>query len=622
MNTRKSHLFVALAAFFVFFPATFTLAQKSSAREIIQRAMREEMQRNIQRLQMENLQRPFFISYAIRDVKTMAVAATLGALVSSDEDHFRRHSVRVMVGDYHRTDENFQAGGTWRQTLLQGADALPIEDDYNGIRRALWIATDNVYKRASEIYERKKAALEQQTLTEEEKALDDFAKAPVLKFSEPPQTFVMQRAAWEKTAKELSAVFRNFPDIYASQVQVYFYQAEVYFLNSEGTETQHPLTLAMVQINASTQAAGDGEPLADHELFYANVPEDLPTLEVMKKAATTMAEDLAALRNAPVFEDSYSGPVMFADQAAAELVAQRLFTGTSGLLAHRRPLRMRSEHPAEHPSEHPGQRSFEETLEDKINTRIISKDLTIKATPKLQAFAGQKLIGAYQVDEEGFKPPDEIVLVENGTLKTLLSNRIPTKAVRESNGHQRPVIGTGAGSSLGPSVIAVNTIAGKSPAEMKRQLLEMAKAEGLEYTVLVRKIKSPASGSEGRVDPMAFFAMARAGQDGASLSEPILLYRVWVKDGREELVRSVKLGSLPLSSLRRMASASQEHKVYNTLVASGGGFFMMGPAFSVSGIPASFIVPQALIFEELEVKKEQREFTPKLPVVPSPLTRK
>jgi hypothetical protein len=363
----------------------------------------------------------------------------------------------------------------------------------------------------------------------------------VVKLSEPPRSFTVQRAAWEKTAKDLSAIFRSYPDIFSSQVRISFYQADAYFLNSEGTETQRPLTLAMVQINASTQAAGDGEPIEDHELFYATMPESLPAPEVMKKAVTVMAEELAALRNAPVFEDSYSGPVMFEDQAMAEFFAQRLF--------------------------------------------------------------------------------------ENGMLKTLLSNRIPTRAVKESNGHSRPIIPGGAGSGLGPSVIAVATEAGKSQAEMKSQLLELAKEEGLEYAVIVRKLKSPTSGAQQRFDPMAMLAMQRGAQEGPSVSKPILVYRVWVKDGREELVRSVKIGSLSLSSLRRMAGASQEQLVYNTLVASGGGgggffFFMMGPTASASGIPASFIVPRALILEELEVKKEQRDYTPKLPVVPSLLTKK
>jgi hypothetical protein len=174
-------------------------------------------------------------------------------------------------------------------------------------------------------------------------------------------------------------------------------------------------------------------------------------------------------------------------------------------------------------------------------------------------------------------------------------------------------------------VIAVTATAKKSRAEMKNQLLELARAAGLDRAVIVRKIISPTSGAERRLDAMSMMAAARGAQEGPSISKPILVYRVWVKDSREELMRSVQLGSLALSSLRRMTVVSQEQMVYNTLVASGigGGFpFAMGPGPSTSGIPASFIVPQSLIFEDLEVKKEQRQYTPRLPVVPSPLTRK
>ena len=62
----------------------------------------------------------------------------------------------------------------------------------------------------------------------------------------------------EKSAKEISNLFRNYPDIYSSQARIYFYRNDVYFTNSEGTETVQPLTLAAVQINASTQAVDGG----------------------------------------------------------------------------------------------------------------------------------------------------------------------------------------------------------------------------------------------------------------------------------------------------------------------------------------------------------------------------
>ncbi len=116
--------------------------------------------------------------------------------------------------------------------------------------------------------------------------------------------------------------------------------------------------------------------------------------------------------------------------------------------------------------------------------------------------------------------------------------------------------------------------------------------------------------------------MSRSRQQGPSLTEPILVYRVYVEDGREELVRSVKLGGLTLSTLRRMAGSTEQQIVYNTLVPTSTGplgIFSMPSPISNLGIPASFIVPESLILEELEVENEKRDYTPKLPVVPSPL---
>lgn len=621
MNARITN--ISLVFFYSLLHCSTVLihAQEKSTREIILRAMKDEMARNMHELKLENLERPFYISYTIRDVKTMSVVATLGAIVQSDENQYRNHSVRVMVGNYSRTDENFLdfGGGSYRSTMLQDADNLPLEDDYLGIRRALWIATDNVYKSASEKYERKKAALAQQNLSEEAEALDDFIEAPVVKFSETPRVFPMNRSQWEKRAKELSAIFKNYPDVYTSQVRIFFCQGNIYFTNSETTETVQPITLAVVQINGSTQAV-DGEPLSDHVLYYGLTPQNLPALDEIKKAAKTIAEELEALRTAPVFEDSYTGPVMFEGSAAAEFFAQRLFTGTNGLLAHRKPA-VSDARTAGYLSQTMG-----ETLEDKINRRILSRDLTIKALPTMESYSGQNLIGKHEVDAEGSRPPAEIVLVEKGMLKTLLSNRTPTPNVKQSNGHQRPIIGTGrmASSGLGPSVISVMTSQGKSEREMKKILLQLAREEGLEYGILVHKLSSPVTGIDPRMDPMAWLTMGSGARDRSSLTEPILVYRIFVEDGREELVRSVKLGSITLSTMRHIIGAAKQRIVYNTLVPAVGGddvWYSYARHISRQGIPASFIVPNLLLLEELEVENEKRDFTPKTPVVPSPLVQ-
>ena len=603
MKTKNKKYFFSLLILLILFQSGTGLTQNNSTRSIIQRSMRDEMKRNINLLHLENMERPFFISYNIYDVKIMEIIATLGAIVKSDESRYRNHNVRLMVGDYNLNDENFQDSGfSYRSSMLLGSSELPLEDDYDAIRRSLWIATDNIYKRAVELFEHKKVALKQQTMTGEEANLDDFSRAPVVSFIGPSYTFTIDRSRWEKIAKEISGVFSTYPEIYSSKVRIFFYQGDMFLTNSEGTEIIQPLTLVSVQVNACTQAV-DGEPLSNHISFYNFSLEDLPSLETMKKSVKTMADDLMKLCDAPVFDELYFGPVLLEGQASAEFFSQRLFGGKNGLIAFRRPV----------VSDSRVRYSDDETLDDRINLRILAHDLNVKALPGLNSFQDHNLIGSYYVDTEGVKPPPEITLVENGILKTLLSNRTPTPKVRESNAHQRPAIGSGyrTSSNIGPSVILISSSKGKFYPELKKELLQRAREEGLEYGILIRKLKPMVTGII-YYDPMVSMATSYGRRYRSSLTEPILVYRVYVEDGREELVRSVNLGNVSLSTLRHIAGATEQQYIYNTMATVNGR----------SGIPSSFIVPQALILEELEVKNKRSGYIPKLPVVSSPLAEK
>lgn len=563
---KRITLFISMLLIFI---ASIS-AKTKTTHDIILSAMKDELTRNLKQLQLENLQRPFFISYTVRDFTSVSISATLGALIESEVSPLRSYNVRVMVGDYQMTDENFQdsAPSGFQSSLLQGMDELPIEDDYYGIRRALWISTDRVYKSASEKYERKRAALQQQELSEEERSLEDFSRAPVVKYRKPAPEFKFDRACWEGIVRQLSSLFKAYPDIYASQVRFNLVHGDSYFINSEGTEVIQPFKLASIIVNGSTQAV-DGDWLTDAFFFIGFSPDELPSLAVLNQETNSLVERLLALRRAPVFEGAYTGPVMFEGSAVAELISQQLFERPGGLLAFRKPVSAAMGRSQPLPSQ---------SLEDKIGTRILSRDLSIMARPTLKSFAGTNLIGSYEVDEEGVVPANEIVLVENGILKTLLSNRTPTLKIKSSNGHERPMFSLGrfAGSRLGPSVIVVTSNQGKTSAEMKTELLKLAQQEGLDYAIIVRKM---------------MFSL-----------RPAMVYRVWVADGSEELVRSASLSRLAVSSFRRIYLASSEQILYQK-----------------GGIPASYIVPNALIFEELELEQEKRSFTPKLPVVPSPL---
>ena len=586
----------------------------SSTKDIIIKAMKDEMARNIEQLKLEKLGAPFFISYTIRDVKTTEIKASLGSITSSEDRHFRNHSVKVMVGSYKSNNENFfdMSGGSWRNTLLRNADRLPLEDNYNGIRRALWIATDNAYKKAAEQFERKKGALKQQSLSEDLTTLVDFSKSSAMKHIQFLEILKIDQLHWEEAAKEISSLFIKYPDIFTSEVRIYFYQGNEYHLNSEGTELVRPLTLAAIQINANTQAE-DGEELTDHVLHYCCSPSDLPSKNDLKKETILLAKQLVSLRTAPVFDESYTGPIMFEGQAAAEMFAQRLFQAKNGLLAVRKPI-------VNDPRAlNMVNQQYGESLENRIGRRITSRDLTIKAKPRLEEFKNIKFIGHYTVDTEGIQPPEKVTLVENGILQTLLNNRIPTIKVKESNGHQRSVIGEGwyNSSRLGPSVINITSSKGKSDKSIKKDLIQLAKDEGLEYGLLVRKIESPVSGNTLSSQRSPFFS---PGSREKLISDPIYVYRVYVKDGREELVRSVQLDDISISALRHLIGVSKKQVVYNILMPTGGQE-RYSYSSNLRGIPSTFITPHSLILEELEVKKEERIYTPKLPCVASPLKK-
>lgn len=583
-------------------------ASDKTTRDLILSAMKDELKRNVEKLKLENLESPFFIQFTIRDGKTLEVNASLGSIVESQEQPFRNHTVRVLVGGYQNSDENyFDFASRYSQGSSSMNASMPIENDYDGIRRALWITTDNTYKKAAEQIERKKAALARQSLSPELASLGDFSKSTPVKYFEAENNLSFDKSKWEKIAKEISSSFRKYPEIFNSTVRLYFYNADEFIINNEGTEVIKPLNLCCLQINAYTQA-DDGEELNDHILLYSEKPDELPEKEKLLEEIQLLAERLTSLRHAPVFDESYSGPVMFQGQAAAEFFVQRLFRSSNGLLAVKKPL-------VSDPSAlNYINQLYSETLESRLEKRIISKDITIKTTPRLKEFNGVNLIGKYEVDEEGVKPPEESIIVQNGILKTMLGNRTPTPGNKISNGHQLPLIGPWQlRSSLGPGIINIESNNGITDEQMKNELIQLAKDEGLEYTLLVREIKPIVTGNNPSNDMMAMYF----GTDSKKkmLEEPIYVYRVYVKDGREELIRSVEIDDPSISALKHIAGVSGKQFVYNNLMPTAINYSI----WDMSGIPSTFIVPDALLLEELEVRKEKRDYTPQLPIVSSPL---
>ena len=134
--------------------------------------MHDELERSRNRLQLEGVEKPFYIEYRLLDLDVRSVTATFGALVSSTTTRNRFMDVNVRVGDYHLDSSNFISEDGF-QGFLGSAGQVGIDGDYNSLRQDLWLATDQAYKEAATQMALKQAFLRSLTKPPE---IDDFCR--------------------------------------------------------------------------------------------------------------------------------------------------------------------------------------------------------------------------------------------------------------------------------------------------------------------------------------------------------------------------------------------------------------------------------------------------------------
>src|SRR5215472_7193629 len=90
--------------------------------------------------------------------------------------------------------------------------------------------------------------------------------------------------------------------------------------NTEGTVTRGGKTTYSVQLNGSAQSA-DGMRLSRSPAYVVARMEELPSHDALMTNAKTMLDTVVALRQAPIVEEEYRGPVLFSADAADDIVA-------------------------------------------------------------------------------------------------------------------------------------------------------------------------------------------------------------------------------------------------------------------------------------------------------------
>jgi predicted Zn-dependent protease len=540
---QRAYRLALLAALLLASAGVLPAQDSASPEDPVLRAMLAELQRTKSELKLADVQAPYYVDYRLMDVDQYVAEAAFGAVRSALRTRLRMLRIVVRVGDY-KQDSYYGPG--------EGVvDVGPLDDDETGLRHQLWLGTDRAYKAASEALTAKQAELKKFSVDQQ---VDDFAHASPVQLVAPLARLDFSPQPWLATLEEASGLYKSDPQIQSLNASLRFTVTNRYFVSSEGAVVRTGDSFYQVYVGGYTQAA-DGMRLDRSHGYQVRQMKDLPAKAEVLSRTRELLTSLKQLRDAPVSEEEYRGPVLLSADAAAGVMSELV---GPNLLGNRPMLGQNARTTGE--------------WANNYKSRVLPDFLSAADDPSLTSFEGHALLGNYDVDAEGVKG-SRVSLIEKGQLVNYLLSREPIRDFPTSNGHGRASVTGPPTSSLGNLIVQSSDPI--SSDELKKKLIEACKQRNLPYGYFVVTL-------------------------GPRLT-PRLLYRISTKDGHEELVRGAVFGDLDMRALR------------NNIVAAGKE---IDSEDRLDPIPQSVVSP-ALLFDELEVKRGDTA-KQKLPDYPPP----
>lgn len=547
--------------------------------DVVLRALVDELQRGAVGLELEDLERPYFIEYGLVDSASASVSAALGAVIRSNERRSRRLRTDVRVGSYELDNTNFGGeydgyfGGGWFG-FGRGAP-VPIEDDYYALRQAFWWATDRSYKSAVETLEKKKAFMKTKMIEDKP---EDFSRETPAVFLEDRLEPRVNSDRLQEMAVVLSAVFGDYPQVQRSGTSLSATAGNKYLVNSEGTRLRSSGRHYSLSVTATVQA-DDGMKLSDSFSVQVRKLDEFPPMDELKQRCHKLAEQLLQVKDAPILEP-YSGPVLFEAKPAASIFSSRFGRNFAG------------------GQRNVGSRTSPDDFENKLDKRILPRFMNVVDDPTQQRLADKPVMGHYVYDSQGV-PARPVTLVEGGRLKTLLMSRNPSKESKQSTGHGRGSYRPRAG--IGCLIVTVEE--GTDAEALEQEMLEACEDEDLEYGIRIASLGSVGGGERFGRYRRYYGGYDLGGSYSGGGSTPLLIYKVY-PDGRQELVRGAQIARFDLKAFKRVLAAGDQPYLLNR----GGAF------------EEQTVVAPGMLFEELDLAKIDQDFD-QPPILPNPLVR-
>jgi predicted Zn-dependent protease len=526
-------------------------------------ALQAELERSMKALSAQD-PAAYYMGYTVTETQRVDVSGSNGALLNSSDARNRWLEVSVRTGSYN-LDNTHKVGERQMQSGGPGV-AVPLDDDPEVLRRAIWLETDRQYRAAEEALIKIKTGKEVKVETAEGRAPDFSREQPHTSIG-PQVSIAVDRTPWEARVRAYTKAFRESAAIINSIVTFSAQAQNAFQVTSEGTQLQFGQIRYRLELFIQGKAP-DGMDIDRYYNFDWVDGKDAPDDKAVYAAEAAMRKELEGLVAAPI-NDPTVGPALLTGRAAAVFFHE--------VFGHR--------------AEGHRQKDVTEgqTFSKKVGEQILPEFLSITDDTTMKKLGTQDLLGYYQFDDEGV-PAQRVALVDHGVLKNFEMSRSPLADFPRSNGHGRRQLGATPVSRQGNLIVQSSKTV--TNAELRAKLIELIKAQGKPFGLLIDDIAGGFTFT-GRGQPQAFQVL------------PLVVYKVF-PDGRpDELVRGVDIVGTPLAALTKIVATGDTPEVFNGYCGAESG-----------SVPVSAASP-AILTSELEVQKKESS-TDRPPILPPP----
>jgi hypothetical protein len=487
--------------------------------DIVLQCMSDEIARSMKDLQLSGKPKPYYLRYELYDTHNKSINYELGARTYLTDKYLRGANADLRVGSYEY-DNTVHPDGSRPRSVSR---TLPIDNRYGPLRKQLWLLTDEAYKYATEQFDQGRAFMQGHDVRH---TCEAFSKETPKKTVLPLVPDVDLSPVWFDRVKELSKIFAQYPLVRSSCVSLDTNNGTRRVVTSEGTVSRYSRGAIEIGIVAYARTP-DGVDTWDSAYVSADAESDLPAFEELQAKVHHLADSLSKEASAERL-DYYYGPVLFESTAATEVIQH----GIAPLLCAI-----------------PGD-NFKpsRTLLRSMNMRILPDFLNIRDDPSIKTWAGRPLAAHGIIDSDGI-PTEKVNLVEHGFLRNLLSGRTPVFPGQHSNGHNLS-------DEVTPTTLIVSTDRSLEKEALRKKLLDLAKARGLSYAIVIRRIVPS--------NALVINGTSEEARSDSLNNRLVEVFAVDVNSGKERRVRGLQISDFGRAHMDSIVAAGSDPEAHTT----------------------------------------------------------